>query len=365
MQRLKNRKVNTSDKNNPSLYNMILNKNEITQGKRVLESKPRGLAITLTNKCNIRCIMCSVWQATWDIPKKTVKEITELFPYLQRLFWQGGEVFLSPYFAELFEKVSAYPHIRQDINTNGLLINKEWAKKLVQANVNIIFSIDGVTKETYEYIRRDAHWEDLLKNIDILNKYMEDVPPDTNHTGRRCSTVINLVVMRSNYRQLGGFIDFAQKYRFSRLQITPVDIGNQENIFLHRDEEALAYIDKVMPEIFEKAKEYGISVSNWLPSMKQEQNAKQEDNNEQREKSNGILCYWPWQFLFIDWGGKVRPQCFCIKEVGNINNYTLEEIWNNDMMQTYRQKLLHNDCLNWCGQRCISGTIAKEDLSLD
>jgi len=347
---------NISYKDDLSLYNMILNEIEITQGKRVLESKPRGLAITLTNRCNIRCIMCSVWQNSWDMPEKTVKEIMELFPYLQRIFWQGGEVFLSPHFEELFEKVSSYPNIRQDINTNGLLINREWAKKLVKANANIIFSIDGITKETYEYIRRGAKFEDLLKSIELLNEYMEDSEGDTNHAGRKSSTIINLVVMRSNYYQLGGFIDFAKKYRFDRLQITPVDIGNQENLFLHRDVEALAYIDKIMPEILEKAKAYGISVSNWLPSA---------EINCHTAKSNRILCNWPWQFLFIDWSGKVKPQCFCVKEVGNICNNTIEEIWNNDVMQTYRQKLFDNDCQNWCDKRCISGKISKEDLSLD
>lgn len=78
---------------NPFLYNRVLNELEISKGRSILESKPRGLGIALTNRCNIRCIMCSVWKNPWDIPEKTVKEIAAFFPYLQRIFWQGGEVF--------------------------------------------------------------------------------------------------------------------------------------------------------------------------------------------------------------------------------------------------------------------------------
>ncbi len=369
---------NISHKDNPALHNMILNEIEITQGKRILDSKPRGIAVTLTSRCNIRCIMCGVWQNPWDIPEKTIKEIIEFLPYLQRLFWQGGEAFLSPYFEELFEEIASYPNIRQDINTNGLFINREWAKKLVKANANIIFSIDGITKETYEYIRRGARFEDLLKSVELLNEYMWEARQDITHTGKRSSTIINLVVMRSNYHELEGFIDFAKKYKFDRLQITPVDIGSQENIFLHRDMAALAYIDKIMPKILEKAKTYGIDISNWLPAagysrsfqedaklFKDGQQINSVGNSSPVAKNNSISCYWPWQFLFIDSGGQVRPQCFCIKEVGNVCNNTIGEIWNSDAMQIYRGKLFDNDYRDWCDYRCATGKISKEALSLD
>jgi MoaA/NifB/PqqE/SkfB family radical SAM enzyme len=351
----------TSCKNSPFISNMILNEVEIVKGKKIIESKPRGMGIALTNRCNIRCIMCSVWQNPWDIPEKTIREITGFLPYLQRIFWQGGEVFLSPYFEELLESISSYPNIRQDINTNGLLIDRNWAKKLARANANIIFSIDGITKETYEYIRRGAKFEDLLRNIGILNE----------ETGRKCSTIINLVVMRSNYRELGGFIDFAKKYGFDRLQITPVDINNQENIFLHRDREALSYIDKIMPEIFEKAKACGICVSNWLPAIEAPSSPKNDTGScgktyaDNAENHNRIACYWPWQFLFIDWGGRVRPQCFCPKPVGNIHNNTIAEIWNGQTIQSYREKLFNNDFQDCCDSRCVSGKMPKESLSLD
>ncbi len=364
-----------SDK--PSFRNMVCNEIEISKGKTILDSKPRGLGITLTNKCNIRCIMCSVWQNSWDIPEKTIKEILKLFPYLERLFWQGGEVFLSPYFGEILEEIALYPNLRQDINTNGLLIDEKWAKKLVKVNSNIIFSIDSVTKNTYEYIRKGARFEDLISSIQILNKYRDDAN-NGDQTLKKCSTLINLVIMNSNYKELPYFVDFAKKYRFDRLQLTPIDMDNFENIFRYKNQEALDFIRGVIPEMVKRAEDYGISVLNWLPMSDEYVQDKQTsyvqnhpimkeeiEYKKNLQRPNFLSCYWPWQFLFIDWGGKVRPQCFCKKEVGNVQDCDIKEIWNNGIIQEYRKRLFINEYENWCDKRCIAGNIPKESLGLD
>lgn len=356
---------------NPYLHNLILNELEISTGRSLIESKPRGMGIALTNRCNIRCIMCNVWNNPWDLPEKTVREVMAFLPYLQRIFWQGGEVFLSPFFEELFEKVTSYPQIRQDINTNGLLIDRQWAEKLVKANANIIVSIDGVTSRTYEYIRRGARFSDLLKSIDLLNEFIgrTDRSPDRKNSS---SIVINLVLMKSNYRELGDFIDFARQYGFDRLQITPVDLKSEENIFLHKDQDAMDYIERIMPEVIAKARDYGICVSNWLPQTGtvKEGQERQESGCAQGEAdavrvNNRVSCYWPWQFLFIDWGGRVRPQCFCAKPLGNIHDSSIGDIWNGQVAQLYRRKLFDNDVENWCDARCVSGSMPKESLGLD
>ncbi len=182
--------------------------------------------------------------------------------------------------------------------------------------------------------------------------------------------------MKSNYHELGGFIDFAKKYKFDRLQITPVDIKNTENIFLNNDWEALDFIDRSIPDIFDKAKSYGIRVSNWLPEIEKpglnQKSSSLSDcpsyntiDNSNCEPHNRIACYWPWQFLFIDWGGRVRPQCFCREPIGNIHHNSIAEIWNGQIMQGYRQRLFDNNFKEWCDSRCVSGKMPKESLSLD
>jgi sulfatase maturation enzyme AslB (radical SAM superfamily) len=151
-------------KNDDFFINRLINELEINDKKVILESKPQAMIVMLSNLCNINCIMCGVKDKKWELPKKTIMEIIEYFPYLEYIQWQGGEVFLLDYFKGLFREAARFPNIRQIINTNGLLITEDWAKDLIGGKADITFSIDGVTKDVYEYVRKGAEFEDLLES---------------------------------------------------------------------------------------------------------------------------------------------------------------------------------------------------------
>jgi len=366
----------SSRKDEPFFKNKILNEIEIAQKKTILKSKPRGMGITLTARCNLRCIMCRTYDQPWDISEKTVREIIEYMPYLQQILWQGGEVFLSDYFEELFERATAYSNLKQLIVTSGVLIDEKWAKKLTRSYSSLVYSIDGVTKDTYEYIRRGAKFEDLLKSINMVNEYRERYHYDSS-VSNKFDIQMNAVIMKSNYHQLIKFVDFAKKYKFGFLQLVPVqNMTGSENIFLHREPEAYNYIEKNMPEVLEKAKNWDIKLHNWLPPVNGAiSNVKQYRAQEERIvncsgfnylpiNTYGLLCYWPWQNLFLENGGRVSPYCYCPKEAGNADKSSLKEIWNNEIMQLYRKKLLDNSFQDWCFYNCVAGIITKEGLSL-
>ncbi len=395
--------------------NKILNEIEISQRKTVLESKPTGLWITLTTRCNLRCIMCEVWKQSWDLPRKTVKEIAEYFPYLETLYWQGGEVFLSEHFAELFEKASACPHLKQNINTNGLLIDEKWARKFSGKNINLTFAIDGITKDTYERIRKGARFEDLVRSIELVNNGKDS---SDGNSRDRMSTTMSFMIMKSNYHELENTVDFAKEHNFGLLQIYPIDgTLDLENIFIHKDRKALQYINKARYTIYKKAKEYGIGLLMKIPEDIEKQDFSynrlvQQENSPamcsrypylksnvgdstKQSKSNSILqkpnaeglsiekdredsdseiykcpelkkrkgnCYLPWQHLFVSSAGEVRPSCECQKEIGNINDMSLERIWNADKMQLYRKKLLERNYRDLCIRIPREGDVHFESI---
>ncbi|MBN2407416.1 MAG: radical SAM protein [Elusimicrobia bacterium] len=342
--------------------NWMLNEIEISQRKTVLESKPGALGIALTTRCNIRCIMCGSWNQPWDLPEEAVREIYGYFPYLQRVFWQGGEVFLSGHFEGLFDRASEYPDLHQVIVTNGHLIDDRWARKLAAGNVSVTFSIDGATKGTYEYIRRGSKYDRLLKNIGLINKYRSSAG------NPKMSTEILMVVMRSNYREIGLMVDFAKEHGFKILQYTPIRQENgSEDIYSRRDEAAICHIREKMPGIMEKAGRYGIEVINTLPGAAPAGRAEgSPDAGKQEPPGPGpFFCLWPWQHLFIDTGGRVKPFCFCCEEVGDIASGSLDRIWNNDIMQEYRRRIIDRISAGFCDDRCVSGAIAKTALGLN
>ena len=154
--------------------NQLLNELEISQKKLVLQSKPRIILITLTNRCNLNCPMCGRGDKIWEISSQIRNEILRWIPFLELITWQGGEVFLSDSFKSLFEKARLNKNLKQIIITNALLIDEGWAEKLVLSNnVDLTISIDSVNKKTYEYIRRGAKFEGLIKNLNLINRIRE------------------------------------------------------------------------------------------------------------------------------------------------------------------------------------------------
>lgn len=359
----------------PHLYNILLNEIETTKGKIVLESKPRRLGVTLTTRCNLSCVMCEIRKNPWDIPEKTIKEICEYLPHLQYIMWLGGEVFYSHYFEEVLEKAASYPNLKQAIFTNGVLIDEKWAKKLVRGNIILSYSIDGFTKSTYESIRKGARFKDLLKSIDIVNKY-NGRKKNSNDAKKKIVKGINYTVMQSNYREIEKSLEFAKRYDFGLLTINFMHVNNPEDIFLRRDPEAAEYIEKAISRVIKKAKDYGIRLNTWIPQAGHSSSSCYGINlqNEQKpnkystvklSKTNSVLCYLPWRHLFIDPGGSVKPFCLCRETVGDIYGSSLNEIWNSRMMQLYRQKILDNNCTNFCNYRCVDGVISEDELKKD
>jgi tetratricopeptide (TPR) repeat protein len=193
------------------LANRMLNIAEYLEGRTVLASKPTALTVYVTSRCNLRCSMCGVpGRELFDMSEKTVREVMELLPYLEHITWLGGEVFMSRSFAEMFDASLAYPNIaRREIITNGLLLSEPVIEKYVRYGVALTMSIDGMTRTTYERIRRGARYEDLLRNLELIAKYRARY----GRTGDNC-LLMNFVVMKSNYEEIALIPAFAERYGF-------------------------------------------------------------------------------------------------------------------------------------------------------
>jgi MoaA/NifB/PqqE/SkfB family radical SAM enzyme len=355
-------------KESPMFQNMLQNETEIAQKKVTLSCKMRALTVTLTNKCNLACIMCKTRTKPWDLPEKHIKEIITLFPYLERVMWQGGEVFLYAGFKDLLKEAGRFP-MRKIIATNGLLIDREFAEIMVKSNVELTFSIDGATKEVYEHIRAGAQFEKVIESVNLINELRQSLNP-------KMETRLNVLVMRSNCHQIEQFLDFAKQYKFNTVffNSTGNDFQNlSENIFCYsRDDKVISYINKIKTKLANKAKEYNIRLENWLPSSEffgQAQTGPasevaKESEDKPINKNEKLFCHVPWQRLYIDCGGAVRPDCLCPTEkyLGNISEDALEEMWNGEKMKEYRRRIVNNDFKNFCNPDCIFGRVAQKNL---
>ncbi len=357
------------EKENLFIKNKQLNENEIKTGEIRLTSKPRMLMVVLTTRCNLKCIMCSRKNPSGDVtlPFTAIKQIRELFPYLEAVDWQGGEVFLVDYFKELFLEAGTYPNIDQSIITNGLLIDEQWGKIFGKNKVNITYSVDAVTKDTYEYIRRGAKFEHLLNSLEIISE-----------VNKRCGNPVNLhlnaVIMRSNYKQLNLFPDFCRRYGINHLRFDFLrpDMAPEEDILLKPDIEAIKYLQAELEVIEKESKKLNIwfeyTFRPFLFNLKTDCPMAQFQNTENMSRDNyqaaNLKCKLPWKKLYIDacGNGIVRPDCLCKHNLGSIMDSSIEEIWNSETMQLYRQNLVKGSIQDWCSDTCISNAVDTYQL---
>lgn len=331
--------------------NKRLNELEFREKKCFLHSKPLTLRLILNNYCNINCVMCEIARQKnkYTIPYEAIKQSVYFFPYLERIDWQGGEVFLIDYFEKIIQEVSFYQNIHQTVQTNGLLLNEKWAELLARHNVSVLFSIDGASKKTYEYIRRGAKFERLLKNLSLFEEYR-------NKYNSNASKILCVCIMRSNYTELEDFIEFAIEYNFDRISLGAIHGENavSENIFNPLDSTAIDYIKKAILQIEKICVEKEIILEYSFKPCLTDKTTNLVEGNSVKNNGKEIKCKLPWSNLCIDAirGGDAYPECLCSKSIGNIASDSLLDIWNSPLMQQYRLAIVNDNFNHICSQYC-------------
>ena len=352
---------------------LVLNEIEILQKKIVLKSKMKRLWVTVTSRCNIRCKTCGLWKTQWDLPYKTAKEVMENYPYMERLVWLGGEVFLYKHFEEMFDEACKWNNLKQQIITNGFVLNEKWMNKIIKAeNTELTFSVDGVTKEVYEEIRQGSNFERVISNIRYIFNLKKSL-------GIKKDIRMNSVIMKTNYKQIYDLLELAHNEGFNQLSLMALhfDSAPNENIFYGdtRDQEALNYVYKAIPVLKERAKQYGVDLDILLPCSDEsfeEVVAKQENTETKQEQGteekkvevkekinkepkvetkieepkdvivpiNRVCCKMPWNYMMICDNGNVLLTGSCVKRIGNIYENSINEIWNSSVAQEYRKLMI-------------------------
>jgi MoaA/NifB/PqqE/SkfB family radical SAM enzyme len=376
--------------------NILLNEYEIAQNKIYLKSYPRIMNLVLTNRCNLRCTMCSEIEhnGEYNLSNEGVENLVEIMPYLEKLVLRGGEVFLHEKILYILEQAKKYK-VDIEIVTNGLLLTGKIVNLLLDVLTEITFSIDSVNKETYEKIRVGASFEKLLENIDMFNNLNKE---------RNCKvfTRLTMVVMRSNYKEIENIIKFASEHQFKEVYLLPVrgiQADRTELVFSHGFDRNIINELNNKKTCFENiAKQHSIKLYNMLPGKKTnfndslmnkdvmlqkkilKKNADKEltklyNNlmnrsfklqkffledylnikiNKKRKNNIKKYCFSPWKQIFLfDFDG--MPTCICKQLFTKLNtgkkNFIMS-IWNNKVMQYYRYKIINNEYKALCARGC-------------
>ncbi len=167
------------------------------------------LMMDLASTCDIRCKHCFRTVLIPKGAKVTVDEIgileRELFPYIDRLALScTGEPLTLRNFKEGLRaaKRAGVPFVR--IQTNGTHLTEEVSEFLIDSGLDHLgISLDSSTQETFEVVRRGAHWDEVIGNIktfDRLRKQKGAAFP---------RLAMNFALMKENADEAVNFISFA------------------------------------------------------------------------------------------------------------------------------------------------------------
>lgn len=159
-------------KNNNPKYIEYRKKWEELPSKKEVSEFPLHLDIEITNACNLRCPMCfrrvmkdEEGFMDFDLYKKLVDEGEKYGLSSINLAWRG-EPLLHPKIFDMIQYAKEHGVVEIRINTNGTLLNEDRIKKLIKSGIDkVIFSVDGVTKDTYNRIRIGADFDKVIENI--------------------------------------------------------------------------------------------------------------------------------------------------------------------------------------------------------
>lgn len=284
-----------------------------------IKGQPVALSIEPTTSCNLRCPQCPSGLRSFtrdtgmlDIAmfEKLVEDNYQTLLYL--LLYFQGEPYLHPQFFDLV-KVAANRDIYTATSTNAHYLNPENAKKTVMSGLDrIIISIDGVTAESYKKYRIGGSLDKVLEGTKNLVAAKKEEKSNTPFI------IWQLIVFSHNEHEIEAVKQMGKDMGVDQVAIKTAQVYDEEGA------------EDLLPQN-EKLNRY------------------QSTDNLQLKNPMKDECWKMWHSCVITWDGFVVPCCFdkdASYQLGNIQENSLENIWQGQKYQAFRNTL-------WKGRKNI------------
>lgn len=315
--------------------NRALNRKEFEENRVRLRSMPHRLYLESTLKCNFACLMCSKGQDAYyaedlqeEIDARTRREV---MPYITRISITGfGEPTMAGNFDTILDRALENGS-EVFFVTNASLLNFERLEKLASRPVEIIISIDGATRETFEKIRVNSNFHLILEKLAMIRKLRDIAMSDfVSHFS------IHFVGLQMNIHELAGVVRLAHEYRIHTVGL--LDYAFNDVSF---DEQSLRYDPKRANKHIDEARavagELGIHLSTppryeenppplpweapWRKLLRVRRLFSARDRFARR-------CSSPWCEPYVHTNGDVTPCCTSNDYLGSLKKQEFRSIWN-------------------------------------
>ena len=177
---------------------------------------PKSLEFETNNNCNLECIMCygqfssaimrnrdkmEDYISPYDIDFQN--QLEEFIPHIKEAKFYGGEPFLIKEYYDIWDKIiKINPKATILVQTNGTIINDKIKRLLENGRFSINISIDSINKETYESIRKNADFKDVMDNLKYFHEY-----------SKKKGTYFGIIAcpMKQNWKEIPELINFCNR----------------------------------------------------------------------------------------------------------------------------------------------------------
>ncbi|MDH7499594.1 MAG: radical SAM protein [candidate division NC10 bacterium] len=331
----------------------------------------RKIYLEPTNLCNLNCRICI--RRSWAdqqgmMEMATYGALMKQLPHLPTLevlqFGGFGEPLLHPEIERML-RMAKEGGRKTELITNGLLLDEAMAERLVNSRLDtVIFSMEGLSAETFEAVRVGASFETFRENIRTLAKVKSAKSRARPRVG------MEFVILRRNVQDLEKLLSFSSEMEASFVIIN--------NLLPHTEEmkdqalynnwtvispppSSFSSRRKVRSQTFQdyaqiRLPKIQLSEENYRPLFKllrfRSHEAPLFDSQGPRE----IYCRFVNEgYLAIGWDGEVSPclalmhsyGCYILDRykqirryrLGNVGEKSLKEIWEGEEYSGFRSRV--------------------------
>lgn len=213
-------------------------------------SKPTSIHFSITHKCSLSCKHCDIWKTKNSKRELNTKEIKKIINDLKEwlgpfsLNIAGGEPFVRKDMVKIIEHCTAN-NIETNVTTNGTLINKEMAKKILSSGLKTInISLDSMNPDFHDYLRnKKGTFDKVMNAIKYLNT------PD-----KKLCKVIATVLMKQNCQEIKDMISFVKQNNLNGIILQPLfqNFGTQYTPYWYKSNEFWPYNSQIMQKTLDK-----------------------------------------------------------------------------------------------------------------
>ena len=184
---------------------------DVQQAKARMATQPSVLIVDADNFCNLTCPSCRTRNDMNRRIKNTADAVASHMAGLDLAKIDEiscalyGEMLASRSNIELIRslELKRHSHVTFTLRTNGTLVRTPQFEDLLAyvGTLDVVVSVDGATKTTFEKLRRGASFDAVMKNLVRLGDY--------RGSGRIRQLQFTMVVQEDNFREIPDVVELA------------------------------------------------------------------------------------------------------------------------------------------------------------